>query len=98
MTDGKVYALTREEIEAQEDRKAVIRQMLIGSDLALILQEAQDKIERLEFPLNWPNKHYDRQATLDMLTDLMPSQTAAEMELEAEVRRAETRANERNGQ
>lgn len=98
MPAGKVYSLTREEIEAQEDRSMVIRQMLIGSELHLILKEASDAIEALEFPLNWPNKHYDKQATLEMLTNLMPAQTLPEMELAAEVNRAEIRANERNGQ
>lgn len=95
---GKVYSLSQEEIEAREDRAAVIRQMLTASSLLLILKEAQAAIEALDFPLNWPNKHYDRQATIDMLTDLMPVQTIKEMELEAEVRRAETRTAERNGQ
>lgn len=98
MPTGKVYSLTQEEIDTQADRSAVIRQMLIGSELALILKEAKDAIEALDFPLNWPNKHYDRDATLAMLTDLMPVQTIMEMELEADVRRAETRAAERNGQ
>lgn len=95
---GKVYSLTREEIEAREDRAAVVKQMFIGAELAMILKGAHEAIAALDFPLNWPNKHYDRQATLDMLTDLMPAQTIREMELEAEVRRAETRTAERNGQ
>lgn len=95
---GKVYSLSQEEIEAQEDRKAVVCQAITASILLKIIEKARREIEALDFPLNWPNKHYDRQATLDMLTDLMPDQTIREMELEAEVRRAETRTAERNGQ
>lgn len=95
---GKVYSLDREQIEEQEDRSAVVRQMLMGSELKLILQEAREAIEKLDLPLKWPNEHYDQQATLDMLTDLMPTQTLKEMELDAEVRRVEMRAAERNGQ
>lgn len=98
MTSGKVHVLTQEEIEAQEDRKAVLSQMLIASEMYLILMEAREAIAALEFPICWPNKHYDQKDTLDMLTDLAPDQTPKELELEAEVRRAEMRAAERNGQ
>lgn len=98
MTNGKVHVLTQEEIEAQEDRRLVIRQMMTASEVILILKEAIEAIKVIEMPLNWPNRHFDKKGTLDMLLDLMPDQTIQEMELEAEVRRAEMRANERNGQ
>lgn len=98
MTAGKVYSLTREEIEDQEDRRAVVCQALTTSILMDTLKKARAEIEALEFPLNWPNKFYDQAGTLQALDDLMPTQTVTDMELEAEVRRAEIRAAERNGQ
>lgn len=94
---GKVYSLSREEIDAQEDRAKVVRQMFIASKLDRILKDAYEAIERLEFPLNWPTEHFDLATTLDVIKDLMPAQTLAEMELECEVQRAETNARRGNG-
>lgn len=98
MSHGRVYALSREEIEGQEDRALVMHQMDRVGELRAALKYLKVVVERMDFELGWPTKHFDQATTIETINDLMPTQTMKDMELASEVRRAEMRAAERNGQ
>lgn len=89
---GTVYSLSQTERDEQEDRETVFRQRKSIDALDFALQMATAVISALEFPLGCPVRGYDQADLLETLEGLKATQTATDIELACEVRRAETNA------
>lgn len=78
---GAVHALSREDRDANAAATLIRQQQDITNRLRTILQTALAAVEALpELPLDWPTRGHDRETTLDLLREMMPTQTERDME------------------
>ena len=61
--------------------------------LQAIIDTAIAAVTKLDFPLGWPTGGYDQPSALDLLSDLLPTQTTREMEDEEAMQMANARGD-----
>jgi hypothetical protein len=92
ISKGRVHAFDRDTQSDVNAQVLIHHQQASCAELAVILETAAAGLAKLDFPLGYPAAGHDQEAALDLLRDLMPTQTESEMTLETEVRDAEARA------
>jgi hypothetical protein len=92
ISKGRVHAYDRDTTRDLNAQVLIHHQQASCAALAVILETAAAGLAKLDFPLGYPRTGHDQDTALDLLRDLMPTQTEAEMAIETEVRDAEARA------
>jgi hypothetical protein len=91
---GRVYALSPESRADLEWRALVREQQADCATLQHLVETFLAGAARLSFPLGEPKPGYNLGAILETAEDMLPTQTLAEMEAEADAR-IEAQADER---